>query len=269
MLGVVICFTLIALIPLFSILSYIVYKGTPALNFDFFVKLPSAVGELGGGIGNSILGTSVLIAIASAVGLPIGIMTAIYLNEYKPKGLYASVVRFITDVLLGIPSIVIGIFAYLAFVRPIGHFSAWSGGLALGIIMIPIVTRSTEEILRLTPNAIREGAYALGIPKWKTILFIVIPYSLKGMITGIMLGIARVAGETAPLLLTAFGNHFWNKSLSDPIASLPAQIFEYAKSPYDDWIQKAWGAALVLILFVLVINITARTMTRGRFNQIN
>ncbi|MFC5648859.1 phosphate ABC transporter permease PstA [Paenibacillus solisilvae] len=269
MMGIVVLFTLIALIPLVSILSYIVYKGSSALSIDFFVKLPVAVGELGGGVGNAIVGTFLLVLIASGVGLPIGIMTAIYLNEYRPQGLFSSMIRFVVDVLLGIPSVVIGIFAYIAFVRPFEHFSAWSGGLALGIIMIPIITRSTEEILRLVPNSIKEGAYALGINKWKTILFIVIPYSLKGMVTGIMLGVARVAGETAPLLLTAFGNHYWNTKLSEPIASLPAQIFEYAKSPYEDWIEKAWGAALVLIGFVLIINIAARTITRSRFKNIN
>ncbi|REE81573.1 phosphate ABC transporter membrane protein 2 (PhoT family) [Paenibacillus taihuensis] len=269
MLVIVVLLTSLALIPLISILSYIIYKGAPAINLDFFTKLPAAVGETGGGIGNSIVGTFVLILIASCVGLPVGIMAAIYLNEYMPKGMYSSTIRFVIDVLLGIPSVVIGIFAYLAFVKPIGHFSAWSGGLALAIIMIPIVTRSTEEILRLTPNSMREGSYALGISKWRTILHIVLPYSIKGIVTGIMLGIARVAGETAPLLLTAFGNHFWNTSISEPIASLPAQIFEYAKSPFDDWIQKAWGAAFVLIMLVLLINIAARSLTRSRLKNVD
>ncbi|WP_207671407.1 phosphate ABC transporter permease PstA [Paenibacillus cymbidii] len=268
MMGIVVLFTLLALIPLISILSYIVMKGYPAINWDFFTKLPTAVGETGGGIGNAIVGTLILVAISAVVGLPIGIFAAIYLNEYKPTGMFSSTVRFVVDVLLGIPSIVIGIFAYMAFVRPFGQFSALSGGLALSLLMIPIVTRSTEEILRLVPDSIREGAYALGIGKWKTILWIVIPSSLKGIITGVMLGVARVAGETAPLLLTAFGNHFWSKSLHEPIASLPAQIYEYAKSPYDDWIQKAWGAAMVLILLVFILNLLARLLTRGRFKNV-
>lgn len=268
MMGVVIILTLLALIPLISIISYIFMKGYPAINWDFFTKLPTAVGEAGGGIGNAIVGTLILVGIAAFIGLPIGIFAAIYLNEYQPKGWFASTVRFVVDVLLGIPSIVIGIFAYLAFVRPFGNFSALSGGLALSLLMIPIVTRSTEEILRLVPNSIREGGYALGISKWKTILRIVIPSAIKGIITGVMLGIARVAGETAPLLLTAFGNHFWNKSLNEPIASLPAQIYEYAKSPFEDWIQKAWGAAMVLILLVLILNVFARLLTRGRFKNV-
>lgn len=268
MLCVVVFFTMLALIPLVSIISYIFFKGYAAINFDFFTRLPAAVGEEGGGVGNAIVGTFILVGIASLVGLPVGIFAAIYLNEYRATGMFPAIVRFVVDVLLGIPSVVIGIFAYLAFVRPFGNFSAISGGLSLGLIMIPIVTRSTEEILRLVPNAIREGAYALGISKWKTILRIVIPFSMKGIVTGVMLGVARVAGETAPLLLTAFGNHFWSHNLTEPIASLPAQIFEYAKSPFEDWIQKAWGAAMVLILFVLLLNIIARVLTRGRFKNV-
>ncbi|MCY9692210.1 phosphate ABC transporter permease PstA [Paenibacillus alginolyticus] len=268
MLCIVILFTLLALIPLVSIVSYICYKGYGAINLDFFIKLPSAVGETGGGVGNAIVGTLILVAIASIVGIPIGIFSAIYLNEYQARGVFTSSVRFVVDVLLGIPSVVVGIFAYLVFVRPIGHFSAVSGGLSLALLMIPIVTRSTEEILRLVPNSIREASYALGIPKWKTIIRIVVPYATKGIVTGVMLGIARVAGETAPLLLTAFGNHFWNKSLNEPIASLPAQIYEYAKSPYEDWIQKAWGAAMVLIVLVLALNIIARLLTKSRFKNV-
>lgn len=266
--SVVIISTFLALFPLISIIGYIIFKGYGALNWDFFTKLPTPVGEPGGGVANAIAGTFILIGIASIVGIPVGIMSAVFLNEYSRKGIFSSVVRFVVDIMLGIPSIVIGIFAYLVFVRPFGGFSALSGGLALGVMMIPIVTRATEEILRLVPDSIREGAYALGISKAKTIVRIVIPYAMKGIVTGIMLGVARVAGETAPLLLTAFGNHFWNKKLTEPIASLPEQIFEYAKSPYDDWIQKAWGAALVLILIVLILNILARLLTRRRFKNV-
>ncbi|MEB3103537.1 phosphate ABC transporter permease PstA [Ferviditalea candida] len=266
--SVVILFTFLALIPLVSIIGYIVYKGYGAINWDFFTQLPKPVGEAGGGVGNAIVGTGILVGIASVIGIPIGIMSAVFLNEYSRKGMLSSIVRFVVDIMLGIPSIVIGIFAYLEFVRPFGNFSALSGGLALGIMMIPIVVRATEEILRLVPDSIREGAYALGISKAKTIMRIVIPYATKGIVTGIMIGVARVAGETAPLLLTAFGNHFWSKKLTEPIASLPAQIFDYAKSPYEDWITKAWGAALVLIFFVLSLNILARIFTKKRYKNV-
>ena len=262
---VIVILTVIALIPLVSILSYIIYKGHRVINWEFLISLPTPAGDIGGGIGNAILGTLVLVGVASIVGLPIGIMTAIYLNEYEPKGRFADIVRFVVDILLGIPSVVVGIFAYIAFVQPFGNFSAMSGGLALAIILIPIVTRSTEGVLKLVPNEYREGSYALGVSKWQTIIKIVIPTAMKGIVTGVMLAVARAAGETAPLLLTAFGNHYWSNSLNEPIASLPAQIFEYAKSPYADWIEKAWGAALVLIIMVLFLNISARLLTRKRY----
>ncbi|WP_246599362.1 phosphate ABC transporter permease PstA [Clostridium lacusfryxellense] len=262
---VIIILTVLALIPLISILSYIIYKGYRVINFEFLVSLPTPAGDIGGGIGNAILGTLILVGVASLIGLPIGIMTAIYLNEYEPKGRFAEIVRFVVDILLGIPSVVVGIFAYVAFVKPFGGFSAMSGGMALAIILIPIVTRSTEGVLKLVPNEYREGSYALGVSQWQTIIKIVIPTAMKGIVTGVMLAVARSAGETAPLLLTAFGNHYWSHSLSEPIASLPAQIFEYAKSPYTDWIEKAWGAALILIIMVLFLNITARVLTRKKY----
>lgn len=262
---IIILLTLIALIPLISILSYIVYRGYRVINWEFLVSLPTPAGEVGGGIGNSILGTFILVLTAAVIGLPIGLMTAIYLNEYNPKGKFANIVRFVVDILLGIPSVVVGIFAYLAFVKPFGNFSAFSGGIALAIIFIPIVIRSTEGVLKLVPNEYREGSYALGVSKWQTIIKIVIPTAMKGIVTGIMLAIARVSGETAPLLLTAFGNHYWSHNLKEPIASLPAQIFEYAKSPYIDWIEKAWGAALILIILVLFLNIFARFLTRKKY----
>lgn len=261
----IVILTIIALIPLVSILSYIIYKGYRVINWEFLISLPTPAGDVGGGIGNAILGTLILVGIASVVGLPIGIMTAIYLNEYEPKGKFAGIVRFVVDTLLGIPSVVVGIFAYIAFVRPFGGFSAMSGGLALAIILIPIVSRSTEGVLKLVPNEYREGSYALGVSQWQTIIKIVIPTAMKGIVTGVMLAVARAAGETAPLLLTAFGNHYWSSSLSEPIASLPAQIFEYAKSPYTDWIEKAWGAALILIIMVLFLNISARLLTRKKY----
>lgn len=262
---IIVILTIIALIPLVSILSYIIYKGYRVINFEFLISLPTPAGDIGGGIGNAILGTLILVGVASIVGLPIGIMTAIYLNEYEPKGRFSDIVRFVVDTLLGVPSVVVGIFAYIAFVRPFGGFSAMSGGLALAIILIPIVTRSTEGVLKLVPNEYREGSYALGVSKWQTIIKIVIPTATKGIVTGVMLAVARAAGETAPLLLTAFGNHYWSHSLSEPIASLPAQIFEYAKSPYTDWIEKAWGAALILIIMVLFLNISARLITKKKY----
>ena len=262
---IIVMLTIIALIPLVSILSYIIYKGYRVINFEFLISLPTPAGDIGGGIGNAIIGTLILVGVASIVGLPIGIMTAIYLNEYDNKGRFSNIVRFVVDTLLGVPSVVVGIFAYIAFVRPFGGFSAMSGGLALAIILIPIVTRSTEGVLKLVPNEYREGSYALGVSKWQTIIKIVIPTATKGIVTGVMLAVARAAGETAPLLLTAFGNHYWSHSLSEPIASLPAQIFEYAKSPYTDWIEKAWGAALILIIMVLFLNISARLITRKKY----
>lgn len=262
---IIVILTIIALIPLVSILSYIISKGYRVINLEFLISLPTPAGDIGGGIGNAILGTLILVGVASIVGLPIGIMTAIYLNEYDPKGRFSDIVRFVIDTLLGVPSVVVGIFAYIAFVRPFGGFSAMSGGLALAIILIPIVTRSTEGVLKLVPNEYREGSYALGVSKWQTIIKIVIPTATKGIVTGVMLAVARAAGETAPLLLTAFGNHYWSHSLSEPIASLPAQIFEYAKSPYTDWIEKAWGAALILIIMVLFLNISARLITRKKY----
>ncbi|MGH4052183.1 MAG: phosphate ABC transporter permease PstA [Clostridium sp.] len=262
---VIVLLTILALIPLVSILSYIIYKGYRVINWEFLTSLPTPAGDVGGGIGNAILGTLILVGVASVVGLPIGIMTAIYLNEYEPKGRFSELVRFIVDILLGIPSVVVGIFAYIAFVEPFGGFSAMSGGMALSILLIPIVVRSTEGVLKLVPNEYREGSYALGVGKWKTIIKIVIPTAMKGIVTGVMLAVARAAGETAPLLLTAFGNLYWSSSLSEPIASLPAQIFQYAKSPYADWIEKAWGAALVLIIMVLFLNVTARIITRKRY----
>jgi len=260
--GFVIFLTLLALIPLFSIIGYILVKGFNAIDWSFLTNLPKPVGEPGGGIANAILGTLTLVGIAALIGLPVGVFAAIYINEYAPKSRFATVFRFIIDILLGIPSVVIGIFAYLAFVKPFKHFSAISGSLALAIIFIPIVVRSTENILALVQDDLRDGSYALGASKWQTIRKIVLPTALKGIVTGIMLAIARIAGETAPLLFTAFGNSFWAKSLNTPIASLPAQIFEYARSPYDDWIQKAWGAAFILIVMVLLTNIAARIATR-------
>lgn len=264
MLSVMILCTVVAILPLLSILGYIAIKGFPGLNLSFLVNLPAPVGEPGGGVGNAILGTVILVSMASVIGISVGVLTAIYLSEYNKEGIFASAVRFVADMLLGIPSIVVGIFAYIVVVLPIKKFTAISGGFTLGIMMIPIIIRSTEEMLNLVPVSIREAALALGMRKWKVIISVVLPSAMKGIITSIMLGIARVAGETAPLLLTAFGNHFWNTSLLQPIAALPLQIFTYAISPFDEWHIKAWAGALLLIMMILSINITARLLTNRR-----
>lgn len=264
MLSLLVVFTLVALTPLVSIFIQILVKGASSLSWHLFTELPNPPGEKGGGFGNAFLGTIELVLISSVVGIPVGVLSAVYLNEYGAKSWFASMVRFVVDLLLGVPSIVVGIFAYLAFVVPLGQFSALSGGLALAIMMIPIICRSTEGVLKLVPDTLREASYALGISRWRTIVSIVIPHAMKGIVTGVMLSVARVAGETAPLLLTSFGNLHWNFRLSRPIASMPQLIYQYASSPYDDWIKMAWAAALILIVFVLLLNIAARFITRRR-----
>ncbi len=245
---------LLVLLPLFSILCDLATQGFSALNLDFFTKLPKPVGEPGGGMANAIIGTLILLGIALCVGVPIGLGTGIYLNEYA-NGRFAYAIRFITDVMNGIPSIVYGIFAYTVFVIPMKSFSALSGGAALGIMMIPIVTRTTEDFVQMVPNSLREAGLALGAPRWRVITDIVLPTAGGGIITGIMVALARVAGETAPLLFTAFGNRFWHSNLTEPIAALPIQIFAYAISPFDDWHRQAWAGALVLISIIFVVNI--------------
>ncbi|HZK67095.1 MAG TPA: phosphate ABC transporter permease PstA, partial [Chloroflexota bacterium] len=217
---------------------------------------------VGGGMANAIVGTLIILALASAMGLPIGIAAGIYLAEYG-SGRLGTLVRFTTDVLTGIPSITIGIFAYTVVVLPMRSFSTIAGAFALAIIMIPTVTRSTEEIMKLVPGTLREASLALGIPMWKTVLRVVMPAAMGGIITGAMLSIARVGGETAPLLFTAFGNRFWSFSLDKPIATIPLQVFTYAISPYDDWRAQAWAGAFVLVAMVMLISIVARVATRG------
>lgn len=247
---------LVVLGALFSILFHLVSKGMSSINPDFFTHLPKPVGENGGGMANAIVGTLILLGIAICVGVPIGLGTGLYLSEYADKR-FANNVRFVTDVMNGIPSIVYGIFAYTVFVLPFKGFSAISGGIALGIMMIPMITRTTEEFVRMVPDSLREAGLALGAPKWRVILDIVLPSSVGGIVTGIMVSLARVAGETAPLLFTAFGNRFWHSSLLEPIAALPLQIFSYAISPYDDWHRQAWAGALVLISIIFIINLAA------------
>ena len=257
--------TLIALVPLFALLAYVIKNGFSSLNINFFTDLPSVMGMAGGGMANAIQGTLVLIVIASIFGIPIGIMAAIYLTEYDRYSWFSSTVRFTTDVLTGIPSIIIGIVVSMLIVAPTKHFSAFAGGVALAIIMIPMIIRSTEEMLKLVPHSIREAGYALGIPKRRIILKIVLPTAAKGIVTGAMLAVARVSGETAPLLFTALGNQNWTHSLfKEPIASLPVQIYTYAISPYDEWHKQAWAVALVLIAIILCLNVIARFAFRSR-----
>ncbi len=258
--------SLTVLVSLFSIVGHLIIHGASSLTREFLTHLPKPVGEPGGGMANAIVGSLVLLGIAFVVGVPVGVGAGIFLSEYAGDR-YASVVRFVTDVMNGIPSIVYGIFVYTVFVLPFKGFSALSGGIALGIMMIPMITRTTEEFVRMVPVHLREAGLALGAPKWKVIVDIVISSSIAGIVTGIMVSLARVAGETAPLLFTAFGNRFWHSSLTEPIAALPLQIFSYAISPFDDWHRQAWAGALVLIGIVFIMNLSANyfVFRRNRF----
>ncbi len=254
---------LVAVSVLFFILGYLVFHGGTSIGWNFFTKLPAPVGETGGGMANAILGSAKLLFLASLFGVPIGFFGAIYLAEFSGSTV-AFVVRYAADLLNGVPSIVIGIFAYSIAVLPFKHFSTLAGGFALGLMMIPITLRSTEEFLRSVPNALREGAMALGASKWKTIATVIVPTAYRGILTAVLLAFARVAGETAPLLFTALGNRFWSPGWNQPTASLPVMIFTYAISPYDDWHRQAWAAGLVLLGLILAINIVARAiLSRG------
>jgi phosphate transport system permease protein len=252
--------TLAIVVPLILILGFLLLQGMTALTLDFFIQMPKPVGEPGGGMANAIVGTLILIALAVCFGLPVGILGGLYLAETRDRQL-PWVVRFLADVLNGVPSIVLGIFAYALIVRPMGGFSALAGGFALGMIMMPIVLRTTEELVRLVPDSLREAALALGLPQWKVILRVVLPTARAGIITGVMVAVARIAGETAPLLFTAFGNRFWSTRLDQPMAALPLQIFTYAISPFDDWHRQAWAGALVLIMMIFVTSVAARWAT--------
>jgi phosphate transport system permease protein len=254
---------LVAVAVLFFILGYLVYHGGTSVSWNFFTKLPAPVGEVGGGMANAIVGSAKLLLLATLLGVPIGFFGAIYLAEFS-GGTVAFVVRYAADLLNGVPSIVIGIFAYSLVVLPFKHFSTLAGGFALGLMMIPITLRSTEEFLRAVPRALREGAMALGASRWKTIASVVVPAAYRGILTAVLLAFARVAGETAPLLFTAFGNRFWSPGWDQPTASLPVMIFTYAIAPYDDWHRQAWAAGLVLLGLILIINIVARViLSRG------
>jgi phosphate transport system permease protein len=254
---------LIAVAVLLLILGYIAYRGVTSLNLQFLIDTPKPVGE-GGGIGHAIVGTLVLLGFASAIGLPLGIATGVYLAEFGDNW-FGNTVRFITDTLTGVPSIVTGVFVYTLIVLPMKHYSAFAGGIALSVVMIPIVTRTTEEMIRLVPVSLREGALALGAPQWKVTVGVVLPAAASGIATGAMLAIARVSGETAPLLFTAFGSRFFNWHLDQPMASLTVQIYTYAISPYDEWHAQAWAATLVLMTIILIINIIVRFFTRKKF----
>ncbi len=264
MVGLVTLAALLAVLPLIVILGHLVALGGRSVQWHFFTSLPRPVGEVGGGMANAIVGTLILVGLASAIGLPVGIGAGLYLAEHAGTWL-ATVTRFLSDVLNGLPSIVMGIFAWQFLVRPLGHFSTWAGSVALAAMMIPQVARTTEEIVRTVPVSLREAALALGYARWRTSLSIVLRTASAGIVTGALVAIARIAGETAPLLFTAFGNQFWSTSLNQPIAALPLQIFTYAVSPYDDWHAQAWAGALVLIGLILLISLIARLATRHRF----
>ena len=253
----------VAVAALFFILGYLVYHGGTSINWDFFTKLPAPAGEPGGGMANAIVGSAKLLLLASLFGVPIGFFGGIYLAEFSGSSV-AFVVRYAADLLNGVPSIVIGIFAYALVVLPFKHFSTLAGAFALGLMMIPITLRSTEEFLHSVPRALREGSMALGASKWRTIRSVVVPAAYRGIMTAILLALARVAGETAPLLFTAFGNRYWSPGVSQPTASLPVMIFTYAISPDEDWHRQAWAAGLVLLALILIVNIFARAiLARG------
>ncbi|HTV42709.1 MAG TPA: phosphate ABC transporter permease PstA [Candidatus Sulfotelmatobacter sp.] len=251
--------------PLVLVFYHLTRLGFSSINWAFFTQLPKAVGETGGGMGNAIVGTFVLLAEAAVIGVPIGVLGGVFLAEYASSSGISWWIRFGADILNGVPSIVWGLVVYALVVMPMHGASAIAGGVVLGLMMVPMVMRATEEVLHLVPGGYREAALALGISKWKTILQIVVRTALRGIVTGVLLALARVAGETAPLLFTAFGNTHWARNLSQPISALPLQIFDYANSPYDDWHRQAWAGALVLLLLVLFINISVRVLTRERW----
>jgi len=260
--------TLLAMIPLFVIIGFVVIRGASALSLDFFTQLPKSVGEPGGGMGNAIVGSLILIGIAAVAGLPLGVLAGIYLAEYRSPRL-SWTVRLLADILSGVPSIIIGVFVYTLLVLTMKRFSALAGGLALGVLMLPTITRTTEEMMRMVPNHLREAALALGIPRWRAIVSVVLKTAGGGVMTGIMLAIARISGETAPLLFTALNSRTWPTGLDKPIASLPVQIYTYAISPFDDWHAQAWAGSLVLVMMVLLLSVGSkiyfgRKMKRAR-----
>lgn len=263
MVGILALAAITATLPLVFILFHLLKSGASSVTLDFFLKTPKSVGETGGGMANAIVGSGMMVSIATLIGLPIGIGAGLYLAEHKGERL-ARNIRLLADTLNGLPSIVMGIFAWELIVRPIGHFSGLAGAIALAAMMVPLVTRTTEEMVVLVPQSLREAALALGYSRARTALTVVLRTATAGIVTGVLVAIARIAGETAPLLFTALGNQFWSTSLVKPLAALPLQIFVYAVSPYDDWHQQAWAGALVLIMIVLLISLAARAATRAR-----
>jgi phosphate transport system permease protein len=261
--GLCVLATFVAIIPLASVLYYVLVRGIGGINLDFFTELPKPVGETGGGMGNALLGTLKLVALAAVFGIPPGVLAGVYLAEFG-NGKFGGAVRFAADVMSGVPSITVGIFVYSLVVMTTKQFSAIAGGLALAILMLPTVTRTTEELLKLVPESLREAALGLGVPKWRATLLIMLRTAAPGIAVGVMLAVARVAGETAPLLFTAFNNRFWSTGVNEPTASLPVNIYTNAVSPYEDWHRQAWAAALVLLITVLILNISARFLVRSR-----
>ncbi|MBM4361943.1 MAG: phosphate ABC transporter permease PstA [Deltaproteobacteria bacterium] len=256
----------VAVLPLFSILYYTASRGIAGLDLDFFLRLPRPVGETGGGMANAIDGTLKLVGGACLIGIPVGVLAGVFLAEYRGSR-YATTVRFAADVMAGVPSITVGLFAYAVVVIPMGRFSAFAGSFALSVIMLPTVARTTEELLLLVPRTLREAALGLGVARWRATLFVVVRTALPGIATGVMLAVARVAGETAPLLFTAFSNRFWSAGLDQPIASLPVQIYTYAVSPFEDWHRQAWAASLLLVTMILLLNVTAKLLVRHRLER--
>jgi phosphate transport system permease protein len=261
MTGLCVASVIAALVPLALVLFFVVSQGVQALNVDFFTHMPKPVGEPGGGMSNAMVGTLILCALGATFAIPVGVMSGVYVSEYQGTR-FASMVRFAAETLNGVPSIVIGVFVYAIAVRPVKTFTALAGGLALGVMMIPIIARTTEELLRLVPMSLREGALALGATRARAVFSVVLPAALPGIITGIVLALARIAGETAPLLFTSLNNQFWSTNLTQPIGSLTVQVYLYAISPYQDWIRQAWAGALVLVTIVLLCSVMARLATR-------
>jgi len=253
----------LALVPLVSVLYYVTSRGIGGISLNFFTELPKPVGEAGGGMANALVGTLKLVFLACAFGIPPGVLAGVYLADFG-ESRFAKWVRFSADVMSGVPSITVGIFVYALVVLQAKHFSAFAGGIALAVLMLPTVTRTTEELLRLVPESLREAALGLGVPKWRATLRVMLRTAAPGIATGVMLAIARVAGETAPLLFTAFSNPFWSSGLNEPTASLSMNIYNYAVSPYEEWHRQAWAAALVLLVLVLLLNVTARLLVRSR-----
>ena len=258
--------TLLSIVVLFFILGFLLIQGGKFLSWNFFTKLPAPVGETGGGMANAIVGSGKILLLATCIGVPIGFLAGVYLAEYG-NAAFSSAIRFVTDLLNGVPSIVMGIFVYTLIVLKTKHFSAFAGGVALGIMMIPIALRSTEEFLRAVPLSLREGAMALGAAKWKSIVTVIIPAAISGIISGMMLNLARVAGETAPLMFTALSNQFWSPGWNQPTASLPLMIYTYAMGPYPDWHRQALAAGFILLAMVFIVNITARFIVASGMSQ--